>query len=482
MRRRRHVLLLTAAMVSALAVSTLAMPALAVPAAAAGRGKVEVVAGFYPLAWAAEQVGGKRVVVRNLTPAGTEPHDLELTTDQRDDIEDADVVLVLGDGFQAAVEDAAEARDSGTVELLRRLPIDDRSDELDPHVWLDPGLMQSIVDETAAALTKADPAGAATYARRAATVSADLDALATRFTDGLADCDRDLVVTAHEAFGYLAAAYGFRQLGVSGLAPDVEPDPRRLGELADLVERKGVTTIFTEELRVAPDRPDPGPGGRRAAHGHAQPARGAHGQGDRPGRRLRVGHGHQPRPDPGRARLSLRASQRAGRGAGGLPGSAATLRSPVSEGPAVRRRLLVLLAALACAAGIVPVVGASAASAAPAQLSDVTVSGNAGEKPTITSDWPFSVKSSVSEVRTPGIRDQGGGRGRPGDGRLRDPQRPHRQGDPVVVRRRRTDAAAGRGHHAGDPQGAARHDGGEPGAGGRGSRGRAHEAAASRPG
>lgn len=68
----------------------------------------------------------------------------------------------------------------------------------------------------------------------------------------------------------------------------------------------------------------------------------------------------------------------------------------------MRRRLLVLLAAVTCAAGIVPVVGASAASAAPAQLSAVTVSGNAGEKPTITSDWPFSVRSSASEVRTEG--------------------------------------------------------------------------------
>jgi len=252
MRHRRPALLLAAATAAALAVAALGVPALATPAGAAGRGKgvakVDVVAGFYPLAWAAERVGGKRVAVRNLTPAGTEPHDLELTTDQRDDIQDADVVLLLGEGFQSAVEDAAEARDSGTVELLRRLPIDHRAGKLDPHVWLDPGLMRSIVDETAAALTKADPAGAATYARNAAAVSAELDALDTRFADGLADCDRNLVVTAHEAFGYLAAAYGLRQLGVSGLAPDVEPDPKRLGELADLVERKGVTTIFTEEL------------------------------------------------------------------------------------------------------------------------------------------------------------------------------------------------------------------------------------------
>jgi zinc transport system substrate-binding protein len=39
-----------------------------------------------------------------------------------------------------------------------------------------------------------------------------------------------------------------RQEGAAGLSPDEEPNPRRLGELADLVEEKGVTTIFTEQL------------------------------------------------------------------------------------------------------------------------------------------------------------------------------------------------------------------------------------------
>ena len=68
----------------------------------------------------------------------------------------------------------------------------------------------------------------------------------------------------------------------------------------------------------------------------------------------------------------------------------------------MRRRLLVLLAAIAVAATVVPVVGVGTASAAPAQLDAITVSGNAGEKPTVTSDWPFSVKSSVSEVRAKG--------------------------------------------------------------------------------
>ncbi len=68
----------------------------------------------------------------------------------------------------------------------------------------------------------------------------------------------------------------------------------------------------------------------------------------------------------------------------------------------MRRRLLLPLAVVVVAATIVPLVGSTSASAAPAPLAAVRLSGNGGEKPTVTSDWPFSVKSSVSEVRTVG--------------------------------------------------------------------------------
>lgn len=74
---------------------------------------------------------------------------------------------------------------------------------------------------------------------------------------------------------------------------------------------------------------------------------------------------------------------------------------PPSEGCIVRR-LLVLLAAVVGAATLAPLGPVTAASAASGQLDAITVSGNPGEKPTVTSEWPFSVKSSASEVRTAG--------------------------------------------------------------------------------
>ena len=99
-------------------------------------GKKEVAASFYPLAFAAQELGGDDVEVVNLTPPGTEPHDLEPTPSDVRELKSADLVLLLGHGFQPQLEDAAGSGDE-VVELLDT-PGLNRFENDDPHVWLDP--------------------------------------------------------------------------------------------------------------------------------------------------------------------------------------------------------------------------------------------------------------------------------------------------------------------------------------------------------
>jgi len=68
-----------------------------------------VVAAFYPLAWAAEEIAGERYRVVDLTPPGAEPHDVELSPRDVESIRDAGLVVYAGGGFQPAVEDAIDA-------------------------------------------------------------------------------------------------------------------------------------------------------------------------------------------------------------------------------------------------------------------------------------------------------------------------------------------------------------------------------------
>jgi zinc transport system substrate-binding protein len=217
-------------------------------------GRPQVIAAFYPLFEAAQRVGGDRVQVRNLTPAGSEPHDLELTSRQVDRIEDAAVVLLLGRGFQPAIEKATGRAKGTTVDVLsgldglRPAPPGDDDLDVDPHVWLDPMLFKGIVARVATALSDVDPANRATYEANAAAYSRELDQLDAAFVAGLGTCARRVLVTSHAAFGYLAGRYGLTQEAIAGLEPESEPSPQRLADLAAKVRADGTTTVFYETL------------------------------------------------------------------------------------------------------------------------------------------------------------------------------------------------------------------------------------------
>ena len=207
-------------------------------------GREQVLASFYPLAWAAEQVGGSAVEVDDLTPPGAEPHDLELTPRDVDRIRAAHLVLYLGGGFQPALEKALEERDGPSLDLLRgqRLtgaPAGEEELAADPHIWLDPVRFERVVRRIAHALER-PRAGARLVAR--------LQSLDRAFEVGLASCRRREIVTSHAAFGYLARRYGLRQVALTGFSPEAEPGPRDLERLVREVETTGATTVFFESL------------------------------------------------------------------------------------------------------------------------------------------------------------------------------------------------------------------------------------------
>jgi zinc transport system substrate-binding protein len=214
-------------------------------------GRLDVVASVYPAAEAATQVGGDRVRVRNLTPAGAEPHDIELSPRQVDLLDAADLVLYLGRGFQPSVETIAERRDNGSVDLLGGLTRRDQGAD-DPHFWLDPQRMAAAVDVVADALTEVSPSDRATFRANATRYRRELADLDREFERGLATCARREIVTSHAAFSYLAERYDLSQVAIAGLSPEAEPDPERLASLSDTIEAKGITTVFYEEL-VSPD-------------------------------------------------------------------------------------------------------------------------------------------------------------------------------------------------------------------------------------
>jgi zinc transport system substrate-binding protein len=210
-------------------------------------GGVTVVAALYPLAWAAENVGGEGVEVIDLTPPGVEAHDATLTAEQRAEVERADAVLLLRvEGFQPEIEQAAGDRSEGVFEVLGTGPRPEGVPSDDPHVWLDPVRMASIVEEVAGALETVDGSGGDGYRSRAAGVVGDLESLHEDAAETLTGCRYDTLIVTHDAFGYLAARYGFVQLGLTGLTPEAEPSAERREAAGDAIRLGRAGAVFFE--------------------------------------------------------------------------------------------------------------------------------------------------------------------------------------------------------------------------------------------
>ncbi|MFI5627138.1 metal ABC transporter substrate-binding protein [Nocardioides sp. NPDC051685] len=231
-------------------------------------GKVQVAAAFYPLQFVAERVGGDLTDVTGLTKPGVEPHDLELSINQTAALQSADVILTEH-GFQPAVDDAIEQDVKGDVvdveKVVKLRPAEEGGDEhgheeeaasgeeehshgeFDPHFWHDPALMADYTEAVRAALAKADPDNAETYAANAKALTEDLTGVDEEFKTGLAQCKIKDVVVSHDAFTYLDK-YGLEFEPIAGLTPDAEPNPAQLAEIGEHAKEHDVTTIFSERL------------------------------------------------------------------------------------------------------------------------------------------------------------------------------------------------------------------------------------------
>jgi zinc transport system substrate-binding protein len=226
-------------------------------------GRISVVAGVYPFAFVAQQVGGDQVDVLNLTPPGAEPHDLELSPRQTAQVVDAQLVLLLP-GFQPAFDDAvaqnADPRhvfDIATVVALQPVPTGSSTGEAatttqgapaDPHVWLNPLNLALVARAVADRLALVDPTHAREYQANADVLVHELRQLDHEFRTRLANCAITTIITNHAAFGYLASRYGLTQVSISGLDPEIEPSPAQLADVVQAARAAGVTTVFAETL------------------------------------------------------------------------------------------------------------------------------------------------------------------------------------------------------------------------------------------
>lgn len=262
--RRR--LIPVAALTGVTALTLGAASACSSDAAAGGTGKFDVVASFYPMAFLAEQIGGKYVHVTSLTQPGQEPHDLEISARQTAQLEDSDAVLYLH-GLQPSVDDAvAQSGIRTKIDAASLTTFEQHGNEVgghaaahdshrgeegsgkDPHIWLDPVRYAQVAQGVGKAFEKADPDHADTYRKNTGALVERLHGLDAQYAQGLKNTGSKVFITTHAAFGYLAERYGLTEEAINGLDPESEPSAARVRGLETMAHADGVSTVFYETL------------------------------------------------------------------------------------------------------------------------------------------------------------------------------------------------------------------------------------------
>jgi zinc transport system substrate-binding protein len=205
-----------------------------------------VCASFDVMADFTARIGGDRVAVTTMTPSGAEPHDWEPTARDIGALAEADLLILSGAGFEHWAEVVVTSLGSDALTVV------DTSADIpllggDPHIWLDPKNAARQMEAIAGALTAQDPDGELYYLQNLELAAAELEQLDEEYNSTLALLPRKEIVVAHEAYGYLCAAYGLAQEAVQGLSPEGEPDPARMAEIVEYVRARNVTTIFFEQ-------------------------------------------------------------------------------------------------------------------------------------------------------------------------------------------------------------------------------------------
>lgn len=226
---------------------------------------------FYPLYDFTNNVGGKKINVNNITPAGAEPHDYEPTPQQLATANDGALFVYNGAGLEPWVDNFLKTykntvvSGSQNIELLKSDHSHDNeqgeiphaeeeaashSDEqaYDPHYWLDPVLAIQTVNNIKDGLIKVDPTNTDYYTNNADTYIKKLESLNTDFENGLKTCQTRTVVTSHDYFQYMAKRYNLNIVSISGLSPDAEPSTQTLAEVTKAVKDNGIKYIFFESL------------------------------------------------------------------------------------------------------------------------------------------------------------------------------------------------------------------------------------------
>jgi zinc/manganese transport system substrate-binding protein len=225
---------------------------LAIPVAPARADGLNVVASFSILADFVRNVGGDRINATTLVGPNSDVHVYTPAPGDAKTIAAAKLVVVNGFGLEGWLPRLLESSGSKAPIVVATKGITPLKlgSEADPHAWQSIANAKIYVANIRDGLVAADPAGSETFNANAARYLAELDALDSEMREAIAKIppERRKLITTHDAFGYLASAYGIAFVAPSGVSTETEPSARDIAQIIHQVKAEKIPAVFLENI------------------------------------------------------------------------------------------------------------------------------------------------------------------------------------------------------------------------------------------
>ena len=219
--------------------------------------KLNVVATIGMITDIANNVGGDRIDVTGIVGEGIDPHIYKPTARDTKLLKDADIIFYNGLNLEVKITGNVldklknKTKAVAVTEEIDRSRLRVASEFLggyDPHVWHDVSLWMKATEKVQDTLVKADPKNAEYYKINAGQYLASLKALHNdlQILSTQVPAKRKVLVTTHDAFGYLGRAYGFEVRGLMGINTEDEVGIADVRELAAFIIERKISTMFVE--------------------------------------------------------------------------------------------------------------------------------------------------------------------------------------------------------------------------------------------
>jgi len=203
-----------------------------------------------------KEVGGDRLNVTTLMGPGVDPHLYKASEGDVERLDEADIVFYSGLHLESKLAEVFEKMGDSivTVPVTDLIPrsqlhvVGSGAYTYDPHVWFDVSLWSQAVESVRRTLAEVDPTHAAEYDARAKAYQEKLSALDEYVLAEASTipADKRVLITAHDAFGYFASAYGFEVLGLQGVSTATEAGAGDVQSLANYIVENQIPAIFVE--------------------------------------------------------------------------------------------------------------------------------------------------------------------------------------------------------------------------------------------